>query len=162
MSAFREMVRKKQQLGKAACAELLKTEKRGVLSVLGDEGYPYGIPMNHWYCEEDGRLYFHSGKKGHKIDALRRHEKASFCVYDEGFRRDGEWALNIRSVIVFGRIEIISDTETVYEISRQLSRKFTQDEKYIEDEIRKSGPGTHIQQDNVRIRLQQGKGIYAV
>ena len=72
----------------------------------------------------------------------RRHEKASFCVYDEGFRRDGEWALNIRSVIVFGRIEIISDTETVYEISRQLSRKFTQDEKYIEDEIRKSGPGT--------------------
>ena len=43
---------------------------------------------------------------------------------------------------MFGRIEIISDTETVYEISRQLSRKFTQDEKYIEDEIRKSGPGT--------------------
>ena len=124
------------------CIEILKREKRGVLSLLGDDDYPYGIPLNHYYNEADGRLYFHSGKKGHKIDALRRHEKASFCVYDEGFRRDGEWALNIRSVIVFGRIEIISDTETVYEISRQLSRKFTQDEKYIEDEIRKSGPGT--------------------
>ena len=139
---FREMVRKKQQLPEAECIEILKREKRGVLSLLGDDDYPYGIPLNHYYNEADGRLYFHSGKKGHKIDALRRHEKASFCVYDEGFRRDGEWALNIRSVIVFGRIEIISDTKTVYEISRQLSRKFTQDEKYIEDEIRKSGPGT--------------------
>ena len=139
---FREMVRKKQQLPGAECIEILKREKRGVLSLLGDDDYPYGIPLNHYYNEADGRLYFHSGKKGHKIDALRRHEKASFCVYDEGFRRDGEWALNIRSVIVFGRIEIISDTKTVYEISRQLSRKFTQDEKYIEDEIRKSGPGT--------------------
>ena len=139
---FREMVRKKQQLPETECIEILKREKRGVLSLLGDDDYPYGIPLNHYYNEADGRLYFHSGKKGHKIDALRRHEKASFCVYDEGFRRDGEWALNIRSVIVFGRIEIISDTETVYEISRQLSRKFTQDEKYIEDEIRKSGPGT--------------------
>ena len=139
---FREMVRKKQQLPEAECIEILKREKRGVLSLLGDDDYPYGIPLNHYYNEADGRLYFHSGKKGHKIDALRRHEKASFCVYDEGFRRDGEWALNIRSVIVFGRIEIISDTETVYEISRQLSRKFTQDGKHIEDEIRKSGPGT--------------------
>ena len=139
---FREMVRKKQQLPEAECIEILKREKRDVLSLLGDDDYPYGIPLNHYYNEADGRLYFHSGKKGHKIDALRRHEKASFCVYDEGFRRDGEWALNIRSVIVFGRIEIISDTKTVYEISRQLSRKFTQDEKYIEDEIRKSGPGT--------------------
>ena len=139
---FREMVRKKPQLPEAECIEILKRENRGVLSLLGDDDYPYGIPLNHYYNEADGRLYFHSGKKGHKIDALRRHEKASFCVYDEGFRRDGEWALNIRSVIVFGRIEIISDTETVYEISRQLSRKFTQDEKYIEDEIRKSGPGT--------------------
>ena len=142
MGLFREMVRKKQQLPEAECIEILKREKRGVLSLLGDDDYPYGIPLNHYYNEADGRLYFHSGKKGHKIDALRRHEKASFCVYDEGFRRDGEWALNIRSVIVFGRIEIISDTKTVYEISRQLSRKFTQDEKYIEDEIRKSGPGT--------------------
>jgi nitroimidazol reductase NimA-like FMN-containing flavoprotein (pyridoxamine 5'-phosphate oxidase superfamily) len=139
---FREMIRKKQQLPEAECIEILKREKRGVLSLLGDDDYPYGIPLNHYYNGTDGKLYFHSGKKGHKIDALRRHEKASFCVYDEGFRRDGEWALNIRSVIVFGRIEIISDTETVYEISRQLSRKFTQDEKYIEDEIRKSGPGT--------------------
>ena len=113
-----------------------------MLSVLGDEGYPYGVPINHYYCPEDGRLYFHSGKTGHKIDAIRQMDKASFCVYDSGFRREGEWALNIRSVIVFGRIEMVEDTARIYETARRLSRKFTDDEHYIEQEIARSGPGT--------------------
>ncbi len=141
---FREMLRKNQQLTDAECVEILKTQLRGVLSVLGDDGYPYGMPINHYYCEEDGKLYFHGGKKGHKIDAVTRHDKASFCVYDEGFRRDGDWALNIRSVIVFGRIEFIGDRETVYRISEELSRKFTLDEKYIREEIERSGAGTLV------------------
>ena len=139
---FREMLRKKQQLPEAECIAILKTQLRGVLSVLGDDDYPYGTPMNHYYCEEDGKLYFHGGKKGHKIDAVKRHDKASFCVCDEGFRRDGEWALNIRSVIVFGRIEFVENQEKVYRLSAKLSRKFTTDDAYIEDEIRRSGPGT--------------------
>ena len=120
---FREMLRKKQQLTQEACIEILKKEPRGVLSVLGDDGYPYGMPMNHYYCEEDGKIYFHSGKNG-------------------GFRREGEWALNISSVIVFGRIELIEDQEKIYKIARLLSYKFTNDEEYIEREIQKSGPGT--------------------
>ncbi len=139
---FREMMRIKQQLPQEECIQILKNEPRGVLSVLGDDGYPYGMPINQYYCEEDGKIYFHSGKKGHKVDAIKRCDKASFCAYDQGFRREGEWALNIRSVIVFGRIEIIEDTEKVYEISRRLSRKFTDDEAYIEHEIVKSGPRT--------------------
>ena len=139
---FRQMLRSRQQLDETECIDILTKEPRGVLSVLGDDGYPYGMPVNHYYCPEDGRLYFHGGKKGYKIDALRQHDKASFCVYDSGFRREGEWALNIRSVIVFGRVEFIEDQDRVYEISRRLSRKFTDDEAYIEAEIRRSGPGT--------------------
>ena len=139
---FREMLRKKQQLPEAECIDILKSQLRGVLSVLGDGDYPYGVPLNHYYNEQDGKLYFHGGKQGHKIDAVRRHDKASFCVYDEGFRRDGEWALNIRSVIVFGRIEFIEDRKTVYRISEELSRKFTDDDEYIRREIERSGPGT--------------------
>ncbi len=139
---FREMLRKKQQLTQEACIEILKKEPRGVLSVLGDDGYPYGMPMNHYYCEEDGNIYFHSGKNGHRVDALKHCDKASFCVYDGGFRREGEWALNISSVIVFGRIELIEDQEKIYKIARLLSYKFTNDEEYIEHEIQKSGPGT--------------------
>ena len=123
---------------------MLETEPRGVLSLLGDDGYPYGVPHDHWYNREDGKLYFHSGPAGHKVDALCRCDKASYCVYDSGFRREGEWALNIRSVIVFGRIEIVEDPEEAMEICRKLSRKFTSDEAYIEEEVRRAGPRTLV------------------
>ena len=139
---FREMLRKKQQLPEKECIDILKTELRGVLSVLGDDDYPYGMPINHYYNEEDGKIYFHSGMKGHKVDALKRHDKVSLCVYDQGYRREGEWALNIKSVIVFGTIEFIEDRETIYRISAELSRKFTKDENYIQKEIDRSGPRT--------------------
>ena len=139
---FRELMRAGQRLPDAVCVELLKSEKRGVLSVLGDDGYPYGMPLNHYYCEEDGRLYFHGGKAGHKLDALRRCDKASFCVYDGGCRKEGHWALYIRSVIVFGRVTFVEDRERVYELSRRLSRKFTQDEAEIEAEIARAGART--------------------
>ena len=139
---FREMARKNKELPADECICILKSELRGVLSVLGDDDYPYGMPINHYYCEQDGKLYFHGGKTGHKIDAMKRHDKASFCVYDSGFHKDGEWALTIRSVIVFGRIEFIEDQETTYRISAELSRKFTDDEAYIAEEIERSGPRT--------------------
>ena len=141
---FREMLRKKQRLDEEECIRILKEQLRGVLSVIGDDGYPYGMPINHYYDEEDGKLYFHGGRKGHKIDAMKRCDKASFCVYDEGFRREGEWALNIKSVIVFGRIEFVEDRQKVYRISEKLSRKFTDDEEYIRHEIKNSGPGTRM------------------
>lgn len=139
---FREMMRNRQQLPQEECIRILKEELRGVLSVLGDDDYPYGMPMNHFYCEEDGKIYFHSGKKGHRTDAMRRHDKASFCVFDSGFRKEGEWALNIKSVIVFGRIEFIEDQEVINRIAEKLSHKFTNDDTYIQEEIKRSGPAT--------------------
>ena len=137
---FREMMRKKQALSEEECIEILKKEPRGVLSVLGDDGYPYGMPINQYYCEEDGKLYFHGGKKGHKIDALCRSGKASFCVYDAGTPVD--WYLQFRSVIVFGTVEFVDDQEKMIDLTRRLCYKFTQDEDYIEDEIRNHAAGT--------------------
>ncbi len=136
---FREMRRIQQQLPQSESIDILKSQPRGILSLLGDNGYPYGLPMDHWYCEDDGCLYFHCGKAGHKIDAIRSCNKASFCVCDQGFRRPGEWALNIRSVIVFGRIQILEDPQQAIAITRQLSYKYTQDTEFIEREIRESG-----------------------
>ncbi|SFX82180.1 pyridoxamine 5'-phosphate oxidase family protein [Ruminococcus sp. XPD3002] len=141
---FREMNRKGQQLSQDECIDILKKELRGVLSVIGDDGYPYGLPINHFYCEEDGKLYFHSGMEGHKIDALRRCEKVSFCVCDEGTKKEGEWAITFRSVIVFGRAEVIEDREKIYDIARKLSYKFTSDEEYIAKEIKNAGPRTFM------------------
>lgn len=146
---FREMIRKKRQISNAECIEILKNEKRGVLSVIGDDDYPYGMPMNHFYNEEDGNVYFHCGNVGHRLEALRKHDKVSFCVYDEGYRKDGEWALNIKSVIVFGRMEIIDDMRLVEDIATKLSHKFTDDDAYIQKEIRVSGPGTLLLRLNV-------------
>ena len=136
---FRTMLRKKQQLSQEECIQVLKNERRGVLSVHGENGYPYGMPMNHWYCETDGKLYFHSGQAGHKIDAMKANNQASFCVFDSGFLKEGDWALNIKSVIVFGRVEFVKDQDRALAVSRELSYKFTDDETYIEDEIRHAG-----------------------
>ncbi len=139
---FREIVRKKQALTLDECNEILKNEPRGVLSLIGDDGYPYGVPINHYYCEENGHIYFHSGKSGHKVDAIRACDKASFCVYDGGYRNEGKWALNIKSVIVFGKVRAVDDYDKAMEICRRLSYKFTNDSKYIEKEIESFGKST--------------------
>lgn len=140
--AFREMRRQKQCISEEECIDLLKNEPRGVLSMLGDDDYPYGVPINQWYCEENGHIYFHGGKIGHRVDAVKKHDKVSLCVYDSGYREEGEWALNIKSVIVFGRIRIVEDDNEMVDICRKLSYKFTQDEEYIENEIQKFAPAT--------------------
>lgn len=137
---FRPMRRFKQQISDEECRDVLILEPRGVLSVIGDDGYPYGIPMDHWYSEEDGKLYFHCAKEGHKLDAIRACDKVSYCVMDKGFRKEGEWALNIRSVVVFGRIKIVDDEAKRIEIGTNLCRKFTDDESYIEHEVKNALP----------------------
>ena len=137
---FREMRRSKQQLSPDEAVAILERNTAGVLAVSGDDGYPYAVPLSYVYA--DGKIYFHSGMTGHKVDALRRCPKASYCVYDAGYREEGSWANNVRSVIVFGKIEFVGDRETVYRIAAALSRRFTADEEYIRREIENSGPRT--------------------
>ena len=133
---FRELTRKNKAATREECIRLLENEKRGVLSVQGDDGYPYGMPMNHWYDESNGCLYFHCGHGGHREDALARCDKASFCVYDEGFIAPGDWANQVLSVIVFGRVEFVDDQQEVARVATALSHKFTDDEGYIAREIK--------------------------
>ena len=137
---FREMRRFKQQISEEECIRILKEQPRGVLSMLGDNGYPYGIPLDHWYSEQDNKLYFHCAKAGHKLDAIASCNKVSYCVMDEGYRKDGEWALNFNSVVVFGRIRIVEDEEKKREICTNLARKFTDDEEYLRKELANAFP----------------------
>ncbi|MBQ7777605.1 MAG: pyridoxamine 5'-phosphate oxidase family protein [Oscillibacter sp.] len=133
---FREMVRKNQQLPREECIEILRQETRGVLSVVGDGGYPYGAPMNHWYNEADGAVYFHCGNIGHRLDALRENDKASFCVCGKPWKDEADdWSWWVKSVIVFGRVEILDDLDTIIDITTKLSYQFTQDADYIRKEI---------------------------
>ena len=135
---FREMRRPHQALSEEECLRILKEEKRGVLSVIGDDGYPYGTPINHFYNEEDGKIWFHGGKIGHKVDAMRACDKVSYCVCDSGTHVGDDWALTFRCVIVFGRMEFIEDPVEIERLCRLLSAKFTSDREYTEAEIRRS------------------------
>lgn len=132
---FRGMRRFKQQISNEDCIRLLKTEPRGVLSVFGEDGYPYGIPMNFVYHE--GRLYFHCAAEGHKIDAIKNNNRVSFCVLDKGYRREGEWALNINSVVIFGTILFVGDKDRKIETLRLLGNKYDPSPEHVEREIEK-------------------------
>lgn len=130
---FRDLTRKKQKLSTIECKEILKQEVRGVLAVNGDDGYPYALPINFYFDEENNKVYFHSGRVGHKLDAIANSDKVSFCVYDKGYRKDGHWSLNIKSVIIFGRIRIIKDWSE--ELMVSFCKRFTSDMEYIYNEI---------------------------
>ena len=141
---FREVARKKQVLSREECIEILKTAPRGVLSVIGDDGYPYGAPINQWYNEADGKIYFHGGKKGHKIDALRACDKASFVCTDGGKPAEEGWWLKFRSVVVFGRVEFIDDPVFAEDVVRKLTKKFIGDDDYFEEELKEAGNRTLV------------------
>ena len=130
---FRELTRKKQMLSSDECEKILKQEVRGVLAVNGDDGYPYALPINYYFDEKSNKVYFHSGKVGHKLDAITNSDKVSFCVYDKGYHKDGHWSLNIRSVIIFGRIRIVDDWAD--ELMVNFCKRFTDDMDYICAEI---------------------------
>lgn len=132
---FRKMRRFKQELSKEECIKVLKEQPRGVLAVSGDDRYPYTVPIDFSYDEKTNTIGFHCAKEGHKIDAVRRCDKASFCVYDEGFRKEGDWALNIKSVIVFGRIHIVESREQTLDIARRIGHKFYPDKEEADREV---------------------------
>lgn len=144
---FRPMRRAPQALTQEEALAVLKDAKRGVLSMIGDGGWPYGVYMNPHYHEADGRIYFHGAKIVHKVESLKRDPRASFTVIDEGVHEPGRepaWAWTFRSVIVFGRVEFIDDHEKALEICRALTRRFTKDEKYVEAEIHQAGAAVQV------------------
>ena len=151
---FRPLKSKVNAISEEECLQLLREEKRGVLSVLGDGGYPYATPMNHYYHDEDGFLYFHCGRSGHRIDALEHDDRVSFCCYSAAPPADGGWAMRVKSVVAFGRMEVIDDRGLVCDIAARMCRKFTDDESFIEREIERSADATLL----MRFRIEHISG----
>ena len=106
---FREMRRKAQQLSREECIEVLNTATSGVLAVLGDEDYPYAVPVSYAY--DDGCIYIHGALSGHRYDAIMRYDKASFCVIDTDDVIPELRTSSYRSVIAFGRATVTEDEE---------------------------------------------------
>ena len=136
------MRRFKQQLTDDECLSILRREPRGVLSLCGDDGYPYGVPMNYVY--DEGCLYFHCALSGHKLDALTACDKASFCVLDKGEKPDDDWAYYFNSVIVFGRITVVDDEAKKLDRLRKLGLKYFPTAVEVDEDIRKNAARCHI------------------
>ena len=118
---FRGMRRKRQELQEQECKAILGQATSGVLSLLGDDGYPYGVPLSHAYV--GGRLIFHGAAKGHKLDALRAYPKASYTVIQKDQVVPQEFTTYYRSVIAFGRVRELEGDEKL-EALRQLGDAF--------------------------------------
>lgn len=108
---YREMRRKKQMLSDEESISVLQKCTSGVLAVMGDGGYPYAVPLSYVYDEKANKIYFHSAKAGHKIDAVRKMDKVSFCVVEQDLIVPERFTTYYRSVIAFGRMRVIESGE---------------------------------------------------
>ena len=123
---FRELRRKRQALSKEDCAAILNRGTSGVLALAGDDDYPYAVPISYVYDGE--KLYFHCAKSGHKLDAICRNPKASFCVIDIDEIVPEEYTTYFRSVIVFGKIRILEDDGEKRSAIEKLALKYAPDD----------------------------------
>lgn len=139
MIMFRPMRRIRQELPENEALNLLKNRPRGVLAVLGDEDYPYAVPMDFVYDPSDHSLNFHCAVEGHKLDAVRRHAKASFCVLDEGVPDETGDFYYFNSVIVFGQIREVADADEKVAKLRLLGNKYFPTTAMTEEDIAKNG-----------------------
>ena len=119
---FREMRRKRQQLTEAECVEILTRTTSGVLAVLGDDEYPYAVPISYVY--DGNALYFHCARSGHKLDAIKSCEKVSFCVIDRDEVVPQKYTTYFRSVIIFGRASIVENDDEMRTAIEKLAIKY--------------------------------------
>lgn len=133
---FRPMRRIKQLLPEAQALEIVKSHREGVMAVIGDGGYPYAVPLNYVY--RGGKLFLHSAKSGHKIDAIRANDKVSFCIIDKDDIVADELTTYFRSVIIFGRARILDAPEEIFKAVEALGLSVSSDVEHIHKSINSS------------------------
>ena len=148
---FREMRRKRQLLPHEESIAILEKMTNGTLALHGDEGYPYAVPISYVY----GKIYFHCAMKGHKVDAIMRNEKVSFCVVEQDNIKPAEFTTYFRSVIVFGRAGILTDETEKRAALNLLADKYSHGEAGLSDEITKSF--NHLLMVKIDIEHMTGK-----
>jgi len=133
---FRPMRRSRQEVSREECVKILTEEKRAVLAVNGDNGYPYAVPVNFYYDSETDKIYFHCAKAGHKLDAMLADDKVCFTVYNTGYQKE-DWSYHVTSVIVFGRAKVMTDEAEMREKIKKFGMKYYPTEQEVDEEIRK-------------------------
>lgn len=122
---FREMRRKKQLLSNEETIQILKSCTSGVLGVIGDDDYPYTVPVS--YVLKDDKLFIHSAKEGYKIDSIRRNDKVTFCVIEKDEVIEKTFTTHFRSASIFGRARILTDDSERRYALESLVEKYSPD-----------------------------------
>lgn len=132
---FRPMRRFKQQLSNEECEEILNNCTSGVLAVIGDNGYPYAVPLSYVYL--NNKIYFHCAKEGHKVDAINNNDKVSFCVVSKDEVVPEELTTYFKSVIIFGKAKKL-DGEELRNAAIQLGLKYYNNKDAVNKEVEKA------------------------
>lgn len=125
ITMFREMRRGRQLLSMEDTTAVMDRCTNGVLACLGDADYPYAVPVSYVYFND--KIYFHSAKAGHKIDAIMNNQKVSFAVVDEDTIVSEKYTTYFRSVIAFGKARIVEGDECL-EAFKALVEKYSGDQ----------------------------------
>lgn len=157
MNTFRPLRRKTKEIGIEDAKALLENARIGVLSVNGDDGYPYAVPVNFLYSKEENRIWFHGAKAGHKAESIEKNDKVCFTVFGDEVVKEEVWAPYVKSAVVFGRCRLISDPERALTVLRELAWKYYPDEEHIEKEIDASAKA--VRMFEIEIEHLSGKEI---
>lgn len=141
---FRPIRRKQKEIDMATAKSLLQHERRGVLAVNGDSGYPYAIPVNYLYDEEHQKIYFHGAKAGHKADAIRACDKVCFTVFGNETVKEEPWAPYVQSVVVFGRCRLAEMDGAALTMLKQFAMKYYPDEDTADAEMATSAKAAQL------------------
>lgn len=155
---FRKVRKVKNEISIEDAKVLLKNNKRAALSVNGDDGYPYTVPVNFYYDEEENKIYFHSSKKGHKIDSIKNNDKVCFTTWNDGYLEEGNWAYHVSSCVVFGRAKLIENPKITEEKLRPFALRYYPTAKEAEEAIQM---GIHaVQMVEIEIEHISGKKVH--
>lgn len=132
---FRPIRRKQNKIDISTVKNLLHCERRGVLAVHGDNGYPYAIPVNYLYDEKHQKIYLHGARTGHKIDAIKACDKVCFTVFGNETVKEESWAPFVQSVVVFGRCRLAKMDLTAQALLKQFGMKYYPDESMVDAEM---------------------------
>lgn len=106
---FKEMRRYDKMLSNEEMLDIMSTAEYGVLSTFGENGFPYGVPVNFVY--KDGNIYFHSASSGHKLDNMRFNSKVSFCVVKDVELIPDDFNTKFKSVLSFGQVKEVPENK---------------------------------------------------
>lgn len=154
---FRPIRKRKNEIGVDAVNRLLHNARRGIFAVNGDDGYPYAIPVNYLYDEENQKIYFHGARVGHKADAIKKCDKVCFTVLGSEMVRKESWAPFVQSVVIFGRCHLVENRPTAMTLVKKFAMKYYPNKSMVDEEIALDGKA--VQMYEIEIEHCSGKEV---